>query len=291
MKLSISAITLFSLITAFGAKAEQPLPFGATDAEYRLLPPYCLAKDKGDYTPWISYFGGRENAVHMHHYCDCLRFQNRALQSRTRNERGFNYKNAVEGCEYVLKEARPDFFMRAEILTQKAKALMGMGDEVQAASSLNTAIEFNAKYAPAYVALADYFAMRKNEKLALEYLERGLANAPENKMLRKRYTELGGKNPLPELPTSPEPTSVTAPPQETKESDPLSPAEIRSKREAPSVEEITPNKPTAETAAEAATVQPKIGTSRNPWCRFCIEEDSPSNPQPATPAAAPTNLQ
>jgi len=269
MKFSISVITLFSLITAFGARAAPP--FAATDAEYRQLPPYCLAKARGDYTPWVSYFSGQENAMHMHHYCDCLRFQTRALQNRA--ERKYNFQIAAGGCEYVLTHARPDFFMRSEILTQKAKALMGAGDEVQATTSLIKAIEFNAKYAPAYVALADYFAGRQDKKRALEYLEHGLANAPENKTLRSRYKELGGKNPLPELPTKPEPTSAADTPQETKASDSLSPVEIRSKREAPSTEEVTPKKPAEEAAetAKAATAPPKIGSPNNPYCRFCTD--------------------
>jgi len=287
MKLPILTILLLGFV-ALSAKAE---PFAASEIEIHSLPPLCQVKlgkptDSPEYKSWEEKIG--YDFIHIHHYCDCLRFQQRAFRQTERGLRNFNLNNAVAGCDYVLTHARPDFFMRPEILTQKAKALTAMDMPVEAVRELIKAIEFDPKYAPAYVALADYYVDRNNKKQALEYLERGLASAPESKALRNRYKGLGGSKPLPEIPAKPAleaaPESV---PEKSNVGDGLSPAEIRTKREGADSATQVKNVP-AEVDISTQTAPPKIGTRNNPYCRFCAEEDPPAAPAPATPATGAT---
>jgi tetratricopeptide (TPR) repeat protein len=208
----------------------------------------------------------RENWKHMHHFCDCMRFTNRAYAAiGNAQEVRYNLQNAIGGCNYVLGHTTADFYMRAEVHLQKGKALRLGGQENKAVGEFMEAIKGNPELALAYVELADIQARNKKFGEALKTVTEGLRHAPESKSLKRRYTELGGKLPYPEPlanKSSPAPAAAATPsaPQEQPTPAAVMPAEAS-----------VPANP-AEKAADTTTSPPefpKIGSPTNPWCRFC----------------------
>ncbi len=197
-----------------------------------------------------------ENWKHMHHFCDCMRFTNRAYAALgNRQEVRYNLTNAIDGCNYVLSHTAPDFYMRAEVHLQKGKALMLDRQEEKAVGEFMEAIRGNPELAQAYMELADIQARNKKSGEALKTVTEGLRHAPDSKPLQRRYTELGGKLPYPApIATAPAESQVAKPD-----------AAAASASAAPGASTAaTPAAPAAEPDAP-----PKIGSPTNPYCRFC----------------------
>lgn len=141
----------------------------------------------------------------------------------------------------------------------------------------------------------------------MEYSIKGMKEFPAcsiRQHVEKTYKRVRADMGLPPLPrTQPPPTSASGAAEEKKpvaetgptesKQEPVSkPAEqaeglsakaVKSAREPQASEPVIPSQ-------DASSPKPAvIGTPRNPWCRFCAEDDSsPPNPSPSTPATAPT---
>ena len=198
----------------------------------------------------------RNNWQHMHHYCDCIRFTNRAYSTLGNwDEMRANLGEAIGGCDYVLSHTTPDFYMRPEVHLQKGKALMLYRQENKAIGEFIKAIKGNPELAEAYIELADIQARNRKSGEALKTVSEGLRHAPDSKPLKRRYTELGGKLPYPApIVTAPAEPQV-AKPDEAAASAPAAPGASTA---------ATPAAPAAEPDAP-----PKIGSPTNPYCRFC----------------------
>lgn len=214
----------------------------------------------------------RTNWGHMHHYCDCVRFTNRALR-QTGNERNFELLRAIDGCDYVLRQTKSDFFMRGEVHLQKGKALRMSGKDALAAAEFIKALSVNPNLVTAYTAYSDFYVRLGKRDEALNIISEGLKHVPTSKTLQRRYTELGGKLPYPEplkpvtptmapfpdgLPPTPatDPSIEKTPAPEQKNPEILPPNDTSATPKQPS----NPPEPSSETP---------IGTPSNPWCRFC----------------------
>lgn len=196
----------------------------------------------------------RENWMHMHHFCDCIRFTNRAYSSLGNwNDMRYNLQVAVGGCDYVFQHAKPGFYMLPEVHLQKGKALKLYRQEGKALIEFMDAIRGNPRLAPAYMELADIQVRSKKPQEALKTVTEGLRHIPDSKPLKRRFTELGGKLPYP-TPVVAAPPPAT-PAAETAAPTPTSPAETTA--------------PPPDTATLAPIIEPKIGSPKNPYCRFC----------------------
>jgi tetratricopeptide (TPR) repeat protein len=202
---------------------------------------------------WDSHdTSDQRNWIHMGHYCDCVRFTNRAYASIGNwNAVHGNLHEAIGGCDYVLSHTTPDFYMRAEVHLQKGKALMLDRQENKAVGEFMEAIRGNPGLAQAYVELADIQARNKKSGEALKTVTEGLRHAPDSKPLKRRYTELGGKLPYPA-------PIVTAPAE----------PQVAKPDEAAASTSAAPGAATAAPPAEPDTPA-KIGSPANPYCRFC----------------------
>ena len=208
----------------------------------------------------------RDNWKHMHHYCDCLRFMNRAYLTSDQYERRHALNVAVGGCRYVLSHAKPDFYMRPEIMTQMAIGQRMLGQQAQAAAELLKAIQFNPDYGPAYAELADYYRDLGDKKSGLEMATEGLKHEPDSTRLKRLYTELGGKQPYPEPISKIKPTEqVKAMPQ----------GEIKSETKADEQASVSRQTPPNAAPATTAPEPQKIGKPGNPYCRFCPPDLDP----------------
>lgn len=224
-----------------------------SQAEIAALPAYCAAKLVEGTNPepakiWRSSMGG--DFIHMHHYCFGLNFLNRARRSFSSENSG-TLAAAVREFDYMLSNCSPGFSLRPEILLNRGIALSMMKRNGEAVGNLLKSIEMDPKQPRAYMVLADLYDKQKNRGKALETVTAGLRHNPSTKSLQRRYTELGGKLPYPEPVQS---ASVTGPEAQPD----VTPATG-----------MTPLVTPVVAPAEEPVAAPKIGSPKNPYCRFC----------------------
>jgi tetratricopeptide (TPR) repeat protein len=244
-------LVMLALGAGLSAPAASMPPFAPSARELAILPPFCKAKlsaDPSDDAAYAASIG--PDWLHIHHYCFGLNFANRYYQDfGNRVAQADDLKEAINNYDYVLEHATPDFWMRAEIGTQKARILAAAKGNAQAIAALQVALQANADYAPAYAVLSDVYRDTGQKAKALASVEQGLQHAPLDRPLQRRYKTLSGK-------TFVVPASAIA-----------APAKAAPDATAASATGAAPviNKP----AADAAAVPDKIGIPGNPYCRFC----------------------
>jgi hypothetical protein len=172
--------------------------YQAGDREVALLPRYCMytqlfraripgGNNQSEIGGWISLMG--ETFHNMHHYCAGLVRTNRAL-ILSYGSRKYNLDESIREFDYVIDRAPADFVLLPEILTKKGENLLHLDNAADGAAALIRAIELKADYWPPYAVLSDYFKKHKNMVFAREWLEKGLAAAPDARALRQRMAEL-----------------------------------------------------------------------------------------------------
>ncbi len=227
------------------------LPFGATPAEQAM----CQARVNS------RLDRSNPNSIHMHHYCDGLRFMDRANASfSNKQDRQYYLKESIAGFAYVLKHTQEDYVMRGEVHVGMARTLRLMGKNAEAAAEFNKALRYNLDSPDVYQALADHYQETGNKQKALEMATEGLRRNPNSKGLKLRYTELGGKLPYPEaiakiLPAE-EPKTAAKP-------EAAPPSGEATNQAADGANLKAPTGPTPQIDP------PKIGSPTNPYCRFC----------------------
>ncbi|BAN36770.1 TPR repeat-containing protein [Sulfuricella denitrificans skB26] len=206
------------------------------------------------------------NSAHMHHYCDGLRFLNRAYAAiGNKQEMGHYLNESINNFDYVLGHTQEDYAMRGEVHMGKARALKLMGKHWEAAAEFTKILRYSPDSPEVYQALADYHQEMGNKPKALEMATEGLRRNPGSQALKRRYTELGGKLPYPEA------VAITVPTEATRDEV----KEVTSEAAPPSGEATSQATDDANlTAPTGPTPQndpPKIGSPTNPYCRFCTD--------------------
>jgi len=238
--------------------------FAKTPQEEAMCQVVVYSRDTSDHENW----------AHMHHYCDCIRFTNRAYSALGDwYAMRVNLKVGIGGCDYVLRHAKPDFYMRPEVHLQKGKALRLYRQEGKAIAEFMEAIKGNPQLAQAYVELADIQAKNKKPRDALKTVTEGLRHAPDSKPLKRRYAELGGKLPYPE------PVVKKSSPAADADAAATTSQALPEPQASPSPAATIPPEASVSTKAgekpaEPVTTPPapaKIGSPNNPHCRFCPE--------------------
>lgn len=139
-----------------------------------------------------------QNWSHMHHYCDCLRFYDRAVRARSQGDEytvKYDINISIGGCNYVLEHASADFNMRPEVLVMRGRSQELVGKAVEAAGSYSEALRLNPNFSMAYAALGNFYAKGGDKKEAIRLYEEGLRRHPKNRYLRARFQALGGAEP------------------------------------------------------------------------------------------------
>lgn len=236
----------------------------APDAqELQTLPPYCTPRiNVNDPVGWaqgIAQFG--EGWDHMHHYCYALNFINRYYRSRDTATKKDALKQAISNIDYMLDHTSEGYFMRGQWMLDKGKVMMLAGNKPQGIAMIQTALDLNPGLEAGYRLISDTFVELGNKKEALQWASTGLRHAPDSKALKRRYKELGGKEPYPEPLVKPAPPIVEATPAPASQPEP------------PAAESISETQAAQDPAPVAAPVTepPKIGSPTNPYCRFCTE--------------------
>ena len=226
------------------------LPHGATPAEVAMCEARGMPGGQGRY---------------QGHYCDGLRFTDRAY-SAMRNKQDMQYylEVAIDNFNYVLGHTKEDDATRGDVHVGKARALKLMGRNAEAAAEFIKALRYKPDSHDIYQALADHYQEAGNKQQAMKMVIEGLQRNPNSKGLKRRYTEYGGKLPYPEAVDKAMPAEevrAEIKPVEKLEAAPST--GVTTGQESASTKLTAPIGPTPETEA------PKIGSPKNPYCRFC----------------------
>ena len=166
--------------------------------EVSLLPAYCRSNGLVAQNPnpaeaqvWRTRLG--EPYKSIHHYCWAQLWTNRArIFAKNRQERTRALNASIPEFDYILRYTPPDYVLLPEILTKRGENLLQLGRAVDATRDLQAAIKAKPDYWPPYAALSDYYKAAGDNGKAREWLEKGLAGAPDAKALQSRMSELGG---------------------------------------------------------------------------------------------------
>lgn len=238
-------VGVFLLIST---QAWAALPHGSTPAEEAM----CAAK------------GMPAGKGYQGHYCDGLRFLNRAYSAMgNKQEMQYYLGVAIDNFDYELNRKFVDKNRQAEFHVGKARALKLLGRNAEAAGEFNKALNSKINSPDVYQVLADHFHETGNKGKALEMVTEGLKLSPNSKGLKRRYTEFGGKLPYPGA------LAESAPTDEAKVGvRPIQKSESTEPASGITGEAADPNKPaTIEPSPQAEP--PKMGSPKNPYCRFC----------------------
>ncbi len=236
-----------------------------TDAELRLLPPYCVAKLRNDPALtriWAPRVG--QQFTNLHHYCFGLNFVNRYLFHSRPEDKASNLNFALNEFSYMVEHLFPNSPLAPEIYLSRGAALLYVKRDSEAIRDIMKAVELNPQLDKAYDTLAKFYVDHDQRDKALETVTEGLRHSPDSNKLKHRYTQLGGKQPYPE------PLRQSAPEQEKT---PPAAATTEHKESAPQSDDAPKTDSTAPAESpSAASDKPKIGSPSNPWCRFCPPE-------------------
>lgn len=200
------------------------------------------------------------------HYCDGLRFLDRAYSAMGNKQNMKYYLGvAIDNFNYMLGHTEKDDVRRGEFHVGKARALKLMGQKSEAAAEFNKALSYKISSPDVYMALSDFFHETGNKNKALEMATEGLKSYPASKGLKRRYTESGGKLPYP--------VAAIEEAIRVEETEPENAAEAKSDAVQPSdaqtVQSSDINDETTPTSTPPQIEPAKIGTPKNPYCRFC----------------------
>ena len=237
-----------------------------TEREVKQLPNYCMVKyreqqgDTGARREGMAILGSQYSNVH--HYCSGLNYLNRYYRHMSQRDAGSYLSFAITEFNYMVEHMHPQSSIAAEIFLNRGLAYSHAKNDAKAMSDLQQALNLDPKFARAYITIADRYAKLKNRVKALEVVTEGLRHAPDNRALKRRYDEMGGKKPYPEpLVTTAPIAPAVADPHEKLEG---SAAIQQSAKPEVMINEAGPN--AAEQNGSGAT---PIGSPTNPYCRFC----------------------
>jgi tetratricopeptide (TPR) repeat protein len=101
-----------------------------------------------------------------------------------------HYRAAIDGFDYVIRNADDAFPLKPEFHLRKGMTLRLIGEDGQAASEFARAIELKPDYTPAYSALIDLHVDLGNPTEATRLIELGLQRAPGSQILARKKAEL-----------------------------------------------------------------------------------------------------
>ncbi len=257
-----------------------------TQEDFPFLPDYCAARfvDRGNPTPrylhWSRILGASFGET-VHHLCAGINAARIASQAHNfpnyPGQEEFFLRQSLLEFQYVIDKASPAVALMPDTYSYQGQSYLRLKDVGKAMTSFKRAIELNPKYLPAYVELTNLYVKMGagHTKEALFLVTEGLRHNPDSKALKRKYLELGGREPFPEPYVAPSPqmsadSDKTAPSSTPTNDIPpnVTPSQVQAAPSAPA-----PIPVAAKTEDDRANIAPDpqstLGTKQNPWCRFC----------------------
>lgn len=191
------------MLTGMAGLASANKPDDISEAEMKLLPPYCIDTMGFGYgdasfntSPraghWVALMGRSFWA--MHHYCWAQINMNRSRRAGIPSQTRKAIWESVRGdYGYVLKNATSDFIMLPEIYTRIGEVELLLAHPDKAGEAFARARQQKPDYWPAYSHWAEFLMKIGRRPEAMKIVISGLENAPGSKVLLEQYRVLGGK--------------------------------------------------------------------------------------------------
>ncbi len=239
------------------------------------MPPYCAArlhKYPAEVDHWRNVLG--PDYLHTHHFCYAIGFINRYYGAKSARSKTFNLQNAMGNLNYMIANASPTYSLMPDVYMYRGLVHSLTKKDGAAITDIRKAIELDPKLTRAYSMAADIYTKLNKKDEALKLATDGLRYNPDSAVLQRLYLKLGGKLPYPE-PVAKQESAPPAAPAESKADDtaPDMAAENGPTQQPAPVAAPEPAIQDSEKAGSATPpdTQP-IGSTSNPWCRFCPPE-------------------
>lgn len=247
-----------------------------TDAEIKLLPPYCEARLKR--TPesqhWRNVLG--PDYMHTHHLCEGMIYVNRYPGARTKLAKATTLNSAMGNLNYMVTNASPSYSLMPDVYFYRGQVFAYQNNIGKALEDLNKAIDLQPQYTRAYVLAADLLVKAKHPEDALKLVTRGLQENPGDQVLQRVYDRLGGPKPYPEPKVDEKGQNKSAPTEDAAGKSGSSGGQAANTPHAmdgepdPAASQAGKERPVAEGKTEdGRAAKQTIGSPTNPWCRFC----------------------
>lgn len=161
-----------------------------SEAELTTLPSYCYKTRTPDELAFLGKLTG------IHHYCRLLLLKSRHSRERDAYKRDWDLKLIIDEADYLLEHNEPDHPIVINAHLEKARALFGRKQTAQAMNQYLATIQLYPKESAAYLELARIYVSLNDKAKALDLVTEGLRQNP-SKSLKRKYLELGGKEPYP----------------------------------------------------------------------------------------------
>ncbi len=293
---SLAPLLLSCLLPAQG--------IAGTQAEYQALQQWCLGRDKWTAEGRHYDYPNPEHYLHFHHYCAAMNAMNRLYSTVESKQQQYQAGLVVGETGYVISHAAESHPLMSEVYALRGKALALIKQTGKAESSLMKALQLDPGHIGAYATLGNLYLDTRRKAKAIETAKAGLAVDPQSKPLRRLASKLAIK--LEEI-KSGEARAESAAPQDhpgaagdksrkdasKSQAEPAPSAAVPpSASSSVSSEKQVIETPTRleEKSADRESTPAKVGSSKNPWCRFCPEPNEQSAPpaqKPSMPEAIP----
>ena len=211
------ALALFAATLGVTGTATAMAPNNITEAEMKLIPPYCPDTNTFGYggaqynsspnaPKWVAMMGPTFWA--MHHYCWALIHLSRIERPSTPEMVRRNTRlEALGDLKFVLEHGERSSVVMPEVLTKVGEVQLALGEVREANDAYAEARSLRPDYWPAYYQWGEYLRRSGKKDEAKKITEEGLSYAPTSKSLRLLYTALGG-DPSTVQPKSPPATAA-----------------------------------------------------------------------------------
>lgn len=283
--------TFLTLIIAAFLQPESV--FAGTQAEYQKLNSFCIGFNKwtdggrkGKYPIPQGYFQG------ITHYCSAVDAMNRLYTTQNINQKKFLAGIVIGETGYVIGINPESHHLMPELFVLRGRSQMMIDQASQAEKYLMKALQLDPGHVDAYLNLGNLYLTTNRKEKAVEAAKAGLAIDSQHKPLRRLAAKLDIKleeaKPSAQPQASPPPSALgqKGATQEIKpDATATSPAPVP-----PGLDKQIADAPLVKKSdmpVDAETTPPKIGSTTNPWCRFCPDTAPTATPAPSNPGAAP----
>ena len=171
-----------------------------TDAEWKLLPEYCIDTQGFKYgkngspntAKWVALLG--ETFWALHHYCLGIVKFNRSQKFGIPGviQRGF-LSSALGEFTYVVEHMPENYILAPEILTYVGRTHLLLNEPKLADAAFARARQMKPDYWPAYSWWASYLAAHGEPDKARTIAQEGLVNSPNSRTLQLILADLDSK--------------------------------------------------------------------------------------------------
>lgn len=197
LRAMVAALCCVALSLPFAGPARADETVEWSEQDYALYPPFCRAKltngPPAEIDRWSKQMG-RDNFMHIHHYCFGLKAMSLAYASYSdKKARSYYARSVVTNMKYILSNTKPDFYLRADTLINLGRGYQLWNDGDKARAAFEQALKLKPDAVDAWVALSDLFYDHGQREQALKVLEDARTHAGDHRKIMLRIEQMQKK--------------------------------------------------------------------------------------------------